>query len=122
MKPRTKRIYEEPEKEDGLRILVDRLWPRGVTKEAAALDHWMKEIAPSTELRKKFHQDPSQWEDFVAAYRAELDDNEAVEKLLELMKGEKTVTLLFSVRDPERNHAVVLAEYLEKRAPRGGEK
>jgi uncharacterized protein YeaO (DUF488 family) len=118
MKLRTKRIYEEPEKADGLRILVDRLWPRGVTKEAAALDHWMKEIAPSTELRKKFHQDPSRWEEFVAAYRAKLDDNPAVAELLDLAKGEKTVTLLYSVRDPERNHAVILAEYLEKRTAR----
>lgn len=118
MNLRRKRIYDQPESGDGLRLLVDRLWPRGVTKEAAALDRWMKEIAPSTELRVWFSHDPTRWQEFVAAYRAELDGNPAVAELLALAKDAPAVTLLYSVRDPERNHAMVLAAYLEERARR----
>lgn len=107
-----KRVYEPSEPEDGFRVLVDRLWPRGLTKEQVQADLWLKEIAPSTELRKWFHNDRSNWDEFKRRYILELQDNwAAVESLLnEAVKGR--LTLLFSARDEESNHAVVLREYL----------
>lgn len=111
---RVKRIYEDPEPADGARILVDRLWPRGVSKKAAALDRWMKEIAPSHELRKEFGHDPDRWEEFVQAYAEELEEMpELVAELRDLAAGE-TVTLLYSARDTRHNQAVALADYLRR--------
>ncbi|MBT2513577.1 DUF488 family protein [Arthrobacter sp. ISL-30] len=110
-----KRVYEEPSDDDGVRVLVDRLWPRGITKERAALDLWLKEIAPSTPLRKEFGHMRERFEDFRQRYEAELDGNAAVETLLELARGNKRVTLLYGARDPEANHAQVLRDYLLSR-------
>jgi len=112
---RLKRVYDPPSPADGLRILVDRLWPRGMKKEAAALDRWDRDVAPSEALRKEFGHDHSRWEEFKAGYFAELDANsEAVRRIAgEAKKG--TVTLLFAARDVERNNAVALQEYLERR-------
>lgn len=109
---RTKRIYDDPEPGDGTRILVDRLWPRGVSKADAQLVAWMREIAPSDELRQWYDHDPDRWEAFRAHYRAELDDHEeAVDELLDHAE-DGPVTLLYAATDRERNNAVVLREYL----------
>lgn len=107
-----KRVYLEPEKEDGKRILVDRLWPRGLAKEKAGVDLWLKGIAPSTELRKWFGHDPSKWEEFEARYRAELRAKK--EELLQLKQeaAQGLVTLLYGARDEEHNQAVVLKKIL----------
>ena len=110
-----KRVQEPPSKEDGLRVLVDRVWPRGMTKERVAAPVWLKEIAPSTELRKWFGHDPERWGEFRKRYRAELAGNgEAVDRLMELAVSQP-VTLLFGARDTEHNQAVALLEYLEKK-------
>ena len=107
-----KRIYEPPAKEDGYRILVDRLWPRGFTKEKAALDLWLKEIAPSTELRKWFGHDPEKWKDFQKKYREELKENkEAVATLKDYIKKGK-VTILYGAKDEEHNEARVIKEFV----------
>ena len=107
-----KRIYEAPAHDDGCRVLVDRLWPRGVSKEDAALDLWLKDVAPSTELRKEFGHHRERFAEFAAKYRHELDENEAVATLLELGERHRRVTLLYAASDTESNHAVVLLEYL----------
>jgi uncharacterized protein YeaO (DUF488 family) len=112
---RIKRVYEPSAKEDGCRVLVDRLWPRGMTKEAAKIDLWMKEVAPSEALRKSFCHDVNKWPDFQKKYRAELKQKK--ELLAELKKIEKehgTLTLLYGAKDTEHNQAVVLAEVLKK--------
>jgi uncharacterized protein YeaO (DUF488 family) len=111
MKIQLKRIYEEPDEKDGYRILVDRLWPRGVSKEKAHLDLWLKDIAPSTELRKWFNHDPDKWNQFQKKYLKELKENkEAVDTLKEhLKKG--TITLLYAAKDEAHNEAEVLKEY-----------
>ena len=112
---RVKRVYDKPEKEDGWRVLVDRLWPRGMTKEVAKIDFWMKEVAPSDALRKSFCHDVNKWLEFQKRYRAELKQKK--ELLSELKKIEKehgTLTLLFGAKDTEYNQAVVLAEVLKK--------
>lgn len=113
---RLKRVYDPPSPADGLRVLVDRLWPRGLKKEDAALDRWDRDVAPSDALRKELHHDPSRWEELKARYFAELDANpEPVKRLAgEIRSG--MVTLLFAARDTERNNAVALREYLQKRA------
>lgn len=116
---RIKRVYEPPEPQDGHRILVERLWPRGMKKEAVAADRWMKEVAPSTELRRWFGHQVERWEEFRRRYRAELDANPAAwEPILEA-ETRDTVTLLFSARDPAHNSAVVLRDYLAKRKADG---
>jgi len=107
-----KRIYEPSAESDGTRILVDRLWPRGVKKETAHIDKWLKDIAPSTDLRKWFHQDTSQWDEFRAKYLLELKQNKALKDLQDIIKNNETVTLLFSVRDVEQNHALILKQFL----------
>jgi uncharacterized protein YeaO (DUF488 family) len=109
-----KRVYEPAAKSDGTRILVDRVWPRGMTKEAAALDLWLKEIAPSTGLRKWFGHDPARWDEFRKRYGKELDGNtEAVDQLYDMIaKG--PITLLYSAHDAEHNQAVALQEYLRR--------
>jgi uncharacterized protein YeaO (DUF488 family) len=106
-----RRIYEPPGKEDGLRVLVDRLWPRGVSKEDAALDLWLKDVAPSPELRTWFGHEPDRFEEFSIRYRAELETNPALDRLLDMAREAETVTLLYGARDPERNHAAVLRDF-----------
>lgn len=107
-----KRVYEPADPSDGFRVLVDRLWPRGLTKERVQAGLWLKDIAPSTELRKWFHHDPSNWDEFKARYYAELDTRSDAVNLL-LAEAEKgTLTLLYSAHDPENNQAAALREYL----------
>ena len=108
-----KRIYEKPENADGFRVLVDRLWPRGISKERARLDLWLKDVAPSTELRKWFSHDPKKWTEFKKRYRRELSKNPAFEELRSAAKKHKCVTLLFGAKDEERNEAAVLKEDIE---------
>ncbi|WHZ15739.1 MAG: DUF488 family protein [Nitrospira sp.] len=113
---RIKRVYVEPSPGDGVRILVDRVWPRGVSKEQARLDAWRKELAPSTELRKWFGHDPKKWDDFRTRYRMELrrpEQNQAIQELARLARS-KTVTLLYGAADTEHNQAVVLKELIEQ--------
>lgn len=108
-----KRIYEKPESSDGARILVDRLWPRGLSKEKAKLDDWIKEIAPSNELRHWYGHDPAKWEEFKERYYNELKPKASeVDKLLGYVKA-GTVTLLFSSKELKLNNAVALREYLQ---------
>ncbi len=109
---RLKRVYEAPSPEDGLRILVDRLWPRGLTKERAAIDWWAKDIAPSTELRKWFDHDPAKWKQFQIRYRKELQEKGEVLKELKHKSKGHTVTLVYGARDEEHNEALVLKQIL----------
>lgn len=118
-----KRVTESLTKADGARILIDRLWPRGQSKDKLELTAWVKDIAPSTELRKWFGHDPAKWEEFRKRYRAELDANpDAVAKLQGLLKEHSDATLLFMAHDEKHCNAVVLAEYLRKHAPRARSK
>ena len=112
MNLKIKRIYEPSDKGDGTRVLVDRLWPRGMTKAKAGVDIWLKELAPSAELRKWFGHDPDKWVEFKKRYRAELEENdEQVTRLREEIK-KGVVTLLYGAKDEEHNDAVVLMEFL----------
>ncbi len=104
----TKRIYLSAAKADGFRVLVDRLWPRGVRKEDAHLDLWLKEVAPSTELRKWFNHEPEKWKEFCKKYKAELKGSAAMAELLSLVRAHKAVTLLYAAKDEEHNEAIVL--------------
>ena len=116
---RVKRIYDPPDRKDGARVLVDRLWPRGVRKERAELTLWLKDIAPSDELRRWFGHDPARFAEFSRRYRVELAANsEAVDRLRDLMK-DGPVTLLYAARDTEHNEARVLAEHLKAHAMGG---
>jgi uncharacterized protein YeaO (DUF488 family) len=118
MKIRLKRVYEKPDPQDGTRILVDRLWPRGLSKAEANVDVWIKGIAPSTELRKWYAHERDKWPEFKERYFRELSRNqEAVQRLLELVAG-GPVTLLFSTKEAELNNAVALKEYLGKKLGR----
>lgn len=110
MKLRIKRVYEQPDKHDGRRILVDRLWPRGLTKEKASVDLWLKDIAPSTELRKWFGHDPARWEEFKKRYLAELKSNSEQIQLLKQELDKGTVTLVYGAKNQEYNEAVVIQE------------
>ncbi len=107
-----KRIYDPAEADDGCRVLVDRLWPRGITKEAANVDLWLKEVAPSTGLRKEFGHHRERFAEFAEQYRQELVGNHAVGTLLDLAARHHRVTLLYAARDTEANHAQVLLDYL----------
>lgn len=107
-----KRVYDEPESSDGFRVLVDRLWPRGVAKEKAKIDLWFKEIAPSTDARKEFGHMADRFAEFTDVYRAELDTNPAVAQALELLKKHDLVTLVYAAKDEHINHVVVLRDYL----------
>jgi len=110
-----KRIYEPPDTGDGCRVLVDRLWPRGLSREKAAIDHWLKDLAPSNELRRWYGHDPDKWDEFRRRYRAELDANPSVlEPLLQLIRTEPVTCLLFSSRNETHNNAVALAEFLRE--------
>jgi uncharacterized protein YeaO (DUF488 family) len=115
-----KRAYEEPSAQDGTRVLVDRLWPRGLRKQDAGIDHWFKEIAPSAELRKWFAHDPARWSDFRRRYTAELRrHSEQIEQLRQLARR-GTITLVYGARDEEHNDAVVLRDVLARGMPRPG--
>ncbi|HTN16200.1 MAG TPA: DUF488 family protein [Chitinophagaceae bacterium] len=111
---RLKRAYEKPLGKDGYWVLVDRLWPRGVAKEDAALDEWAKELAPSALLRKWYDHDPSRWTDFQQQYRSELKGNNAVPVFIEAHKDKKLITLVYGAKDTEHTHALVLQQYLEE--------
>ena len=108
-----KRVYEKPSRKDGVRILVDRLWPRGVTKERAAVDLWLKDVAPSTELRKWFGHDPAKWKQFQVRYQKELREKEDAIELLKHKSEEHLATLVYGARDQEHNEALVLKGVLE---------
>jgi uncharacterized protein YeaO (DUF488 family) len=113
-----KRVYEPAARDDGTRFLVERLWPRGINKEALHMDGWLKDVAPSTELRQWFAHDPAKWAEFQKRYFAELDANpEAVEPIRQAMR-KGTVTLLFSSHDAEHNNALALETYLSKSSKR----
>ena len=112
---RTKRIYEEPTPADGRRILIDRLWPRGVSKEAARIDFWAKAIAPSNELRQWYQHDPEKWHEFRDRYFAELDANPEAIAELRSQLGSGAATLLFGSKEERLNTASALREYLESR-------
>lgn len=114
-----KRAYEEAEKEDGVRVLVDRIWPRGVSKEALQIDHWMKEVAPSNELRKWFGHDQDKFEEFKKRYKEELEQvKEAKEALSDLkrltIEKKKAITLVYGAKDEKHNQAIVLKEILDR--------
>ena len=114
MKMSIKRVYEAASENDGRRILVDRLWPRGLSKERAKVDLWLREIAPSTELRTWSNHDPEKWDEFRRRYFAELDNNEAAVRSIREGAAHSKLTLLFAARDVERNNAVALQEYLSQ--------
>jgi uncharacterized protein YeaO (DUF488 family) len=110
MKIRIKRVYEQPDEHDGRRILVDRLWPRGLTKEKASIDLWLKDIAPGTELRKWFAHDTGRWEEFKERYLAELKENSEQIRTLKQELDKGVVTLVYGAKDEEHNQAVVIQE------------
>ena len=116
---RVKRIYDPPERKDGARVLVDRLWPRGARKEEAKLTLWLKDIAPSDDLRRWFGHDPARFTEFSRRYRAELGANKDVVSRMEDLLKAGPVTLLYAAHDEQHNNARVLADYLEARAARG---
>jgi uncharacterized protein YeaO (DUF488 family) len=110
-----KRVYDSPAAADGFRVLVDRLWPRGVTKQAAHVDLWLKDAAPTPPLRQWFNHDPARFDEFKEKYRQELAGNAAVNDLLKLARENPAVTLLYAAKDPAHNHAIVLLEYLNEK-------
>ncbi len=112
---RIKRVYEEADKSDGLRVLVDRLWPRGVSKAKAKIDLWLKDVSPSAELRTWFGHDPEKWPEFCRRYRQELGVHGAELEFLRAKAKQGTLTLLFGSKEPRLNNAAALKEYLEKR-------
>ncbi|HJQ62251.1 MAG TPA: DUF488 family protein [Burkholderiales bacterium] len=109
-----KRAYEAPSASDGMRVLVDRLWPRGLSKEQLAVDFWLKEAAPSDALRRWYGHQPSRWKSFAEKYRAELEQRADLLRLLDELRRRGRVTLLYGARDTARNNAVVLQDVLEK--------
>ena len=114
MNVKVKRVYERPAKDDGSRILVDRLWPRGLSKEKAGVDLWLKDIAPSTELRKWFGHDPEKWKAFRGRYETELKSKDELVEMLKAKAGKGTITLLYAARDEKHNEALVLKKVLER--------
>lgn len=111
-----KRVYDAPEKTDGFRILVDRLWPRGIKKTALGFDLWPKAIAPSNELRKWVHEDiEPRWSEFSKRYQKELDDNAEAQKVIAQLSEHPMMTLLYAAKDTERNHAIILQYYLQEK-------
>jgi|SRR5690606_37433981 len=109
-----KRIYEEASPDDGYRILVDRLWPRGISKIRAKLDEWNKEIAPSTEIRKWFDHQPERFDEFSELYKEELNDKKEELKRIQTIAEKQKITLLYGARDPKINHVIILLEVLTK--------
>ncbi len=116
MKVKIKRIYEPYSANDGFRILTDRLWPRGIKKEQAHIDVWMKEIAPSTTLRKWFNHEVDKWEEFRIKYHHELSHSVALADLTAYLHQHKTITLLFAAKDEKHNHALVLQQFMADRS------
>ena len=114
MNVKVKRVYERPAEDDGSRILVDRLWPRGLSKEKAGVDLWLKDIAPSTELRKWFAHDPEKWKGFRGRYETELKNKDELVEMLKAKAGQGTITLLYAARDEKHNEALVLKKVLER--------
>ncbi|MDQ6901514.1 MAG: DUF488 domain-containing protein [Bacteroidota bacterium] len=112
---RIKRVYEPSESNDGFRILVDRLWPRGMNKEKAHIDIWLKEIAPSNDLRKWFNHEPGKWKEFVEKYHEELRRSEPVNEIMKLIKKHKIVTLLYAASDTKKNNALALQGFLQNK-------
>lgn len=111
-----KRVYDPPSESDGLRLLVDRLWPRGLNKEKANIDEWVRDLAPSNELRRRFHSHPEQWSEFRAKYLRELrssDAAEAMSHMEKLLREHRRVTLLFASKNTDHNNAVVLKQLIE---------
>ncbi|HRP58324.1 DUF488 domain-containing protein [Agriterribacter sp.] len=113
MSVQIKRVYEPFAATDGFRVLVDRIWPRGIKKEAAHADVWLKEVAPSTALRKWFNHEPGKWPEFTRKYIAELKRSGALEQLLEIIRDHKKVTLLYAAHDEQHNQALVLQEFIK---------
>jgi uncharacterized protein YeaO (DUF488 family) len=111
---RAVRIYEPKSKNDGYRVFVERLWPRGFTKEKARLDLWLKDIAPSLELHKWYSQDPEKWSEFKRKYKTELKNNKALAELKKIIKEKKNVDLIYANKSTEHNSAVVLMDVIEK--------
>lgn len=111
-----KRAYDPNDKDDGTRILVDRLWPRGVSKERAKIDRWAKDLSPSTELRKWFAHDPEKWPEFQERYRRELREHEDTLRDIAASSRKRTVTLIYGARDNEHNEAVVLRDVIQELA------
>ncbi|HKA17624.1 MAG TPA: DUF488 domain-containing protein [Blastocatellia bacterium] len=109
-----KRAYEKPSKDDGERILVERLWPRGLTKLQAKIDLWLKDVAPSTELRRWFGHDPKKWDEFRRRYQKELKNKDELIKLLKRKAKNGTITLIYAARDEEHNGALVLKRFLKQ--------
>ena len=108
-------VYDKPDRDDGYRILVDRLWPRGLSKERARVDLWMKEVAPSNVLRKWFSHDPMKWEDFKKKYEMELKDkDDLMKRIVQIEKEHGTITLLYSAKEEEHNNAVALDDFLRR--------
>lgn len=110
---KTKRIYDEPKPEDGYRVLVDRLWPRGLTRERAHVDEWLKEAGPSNDLRKWFHDHPDKWDEFRASYTEELKRKAGILSKIASKASKGRVTLLYSFRDDQHNQAVVIKEFMD---------
>jgi len=110
-----KRVYDKPLKSDGYRVLVDRLWPRGLSKEKAALNEWAKDLAPTNRLRNWFDHDPDLWEAFSKKYKIELNKNEFFDEFFERLSHEKRVTLLFATKHDQLTHAIILKEVMESR-------
>ncbi|MGM7723454.1 DUF488 domain-containing protein [Metabacillus sp. Hm71] len=115
MPVKIKRAYEKSSEGDGIRVLVDRIWPRGLSKQEINIDHWMKDVAPSNQLRKWFNHEPSKFEEFKVKYKEELrkDKKDLVEELQE-MAANQTITLLYAAKDQEHNQALVLKEIVDK--------
>ena|SRR6266550_1845437 len=116
MKIQLKRAYDSPSNSDGCRILVDRIWPRGVRKEDAQIDLWLKNAAPSTVLRKWFAHDPGKWQEFKKRYFAELDNQASAVAVVLKEAGQGVVTFVYGAKDPKHNNAVALKEYLGQRS------
>ena len=114
---KTKRVYDDPAQDDGFRILVDRLWPRGLRKDEAAIDLWLKDVAPSDKLRKWFKHDRTKWDEFKRRYFKELGDREEAVDAVVDKASQGTVTLLFGAKDESRNNAAALQEFIEQEIP-----
>ncbi|MGC8537598.1 MAG: DUF488 domain-containing protein [Candidatus Micrarchaeia archaeon] len=117
---KVKRVYDKADITDGDRVLVDRLWPRGIRRSTPNIDVWIKDVAPSDELRKWFAHDPAKWEAFKEKYKKELNSNKALDKLIEYINSRDTVTFLYSTKDTEHNNAQVLLEVVKERLKREG--
>ena len=116
MTVQVKRVYDSPLPTDGYRVLVDRLWPRGISKVSLKADEWMKDVAPSNELRQRFHRDDSRWEEFQKLYFKELDGNrDLIERLIQKSRA-GNLTLLYAAKDEEHNNAIALKNYLERKS------